>query len=176
MPTPRPDPPRPVGLEPRESLHRLVGRRPDATQGERGGAAGRRAARGQGASTSTSASPASRPARSRRSTSRSRRWGGCGCRSRSTGGSTSAIMAGSPGSTRQRRSTRSAPSRSRSGAARSTSRRRRWSRAAPSTSPATAAMPASPSRHREPQGHDRARPALLGGADRAGAAARASGC
>ena len=39
-----------------------------------------------------------------------------------------------------------ATSRSRSGAARSTSRRRRWSRAATSTSPTTAAMPASPSR------------------------------
>ena len=38
------------------------------------------------ASTSTSASPRCRPARSRRCTSRSRRWGGSGCRWRSTGG------------------------------------------------------------------------------------------
>ena len=69
--------------------------------GRGGGAAGRRAARRQGASTSTSASPACRRGRSRRCTSRSRRWAGCGCRWRSTGGSTSAIMAGSPGSTRR---------------------------------------------------------------------------
>ena len=47
----------------------------------------------------------------------------------------------------------------------------------PSTSPTTAAMPASPiPADREPQGHDRARPALLGGADRAGACATGSGC
>ncbi len=50
----RPDPPRPVGLESGEPLHRLVGRRPDAA-GRGGGEAGGRAARRAGASISTSA-------------------------------------------------------------------------------------------------------------------------
>ena len=64
-----------------------------------------------------------------------------------------------------------------SGAARSTSRRRRWSRAAPYdlASDRRYAGIDDPA-HREPQGHDRAGAALLGGADRAGAARRASGC
>ena len=62
---PRPAPPRPVAVEPRKSLHRLVGRRPDRP----GVDEAKRRARCSPprASTSTAASPASRPARSGRS-------------------------------------------------------------------------------------------------------------
>src|SRR4051812_15157094 len=45
---PRPHPPRPVGVEPRKSLHRLVGRRSDR-QGRGGGPARRGADGGEGA-------------------------------------------------------------------------------------------------------------------------------
>jgi hypothetical protein len=57
-----------------------------------------------------------------------------------------------------------ATSRSRSGAAPSTSRRRRWRKAAPGTSPSRPPLQAGADpADREPQGHDRPRAALLGG-------------
>jgi hypothetical protein len=96
---------------------------------------------------------------------------------KSTGGSTSAIMAASPASTSRRCARRSATSRSRSGAARSTSRRRRSipdsefdvSRRPPLWGVDGAALG-------EPEGHDRAGASLLGRADRPGAEGPESAC
>ena len=145
---PRPDPPRPVGLEPGEPLHRLVGRRPHrAGRARRRG--GRRAARRQGLRLRHLLHQRA-DAGDQDAAHRARGDGpAVAARSRRTGGSTSAIMAASPASTRPRPRPGMATSRSISGAARSTSRRRRSSRAASSTSPATGAMPASRSRRTE---------------------------
>ena len=83
-------------------------------------------------------------------------------------------MAASPGSTRRRRRPGMATSRSGSGAARSTYRRRRWAGRALRSGRRPALCRDRRAAGREPQGHDRAGSALLGGPDRAGVARRAS--
>ena len=75
---------RPVAVEPREPLHRLVGRRPYATRASPRRAPPARCCATR-ASTSTAASPASSPAPSARCTWCFTRWTGCGFRSPRTG-------------------------------------------------------------------------------------------
>ena len=175
MPAARPDPPRPVGLEPRESLHRLVGRRSDRRRARRRRSGGR-AARGQGLRLRPllhqRPDPGDQDA-AHRLEAMGRLWlpeeKNWRLNERHYGGLTGLDKAETA---------------AKHGAEQVRIWRRSFDVPPPPLEPGGEFDLANDRRYagvddpdaREPQGHDRPRPALLAGADRAGAARAASAC